>query len=319
MEEWFLIANPIAGGHKCRKYLSEIIGLLNKYGINHRPNLTMHKGHAITLAREASRSGYRRFISVGGDGTANEVVNGIASQLSKYENIMDHTLAVIPVGTGNDWCRSAGLSADHESNIRTIKEGRSTFQDLCRASFISQDGKRKEKFFINVAGTGYDAEVLFKTEKMKSNGKRGSHVYFYNIFTSLFSYKPSMTSVIIDESEVIKEKALSINIGIGRYNGGGLMQVPHASLNDGNIAITFIGDIGKLGIILNLPRLKNGNFQKVKKVQLLKGKKIEIISQKKMLFEADGEALGMAPLSFEVLPGSLRIITNQNQSGLTAS
>ncbi len=309
MDDWFVIANPVAGGSKCARMLPEILELLTRSGISFKKAISEKREHAVNLAHEAVKKGYRKFISIGGDGTANEVVNGL--KIHDGIDPLDFTLALIPAGSGNDWGRSVGISAEHESAVMAIKKGITGIQDICKAKFRTIHGKMAEKLFVNVAGAGYDADVLFRTERMKQAGRRGSWLYFYNIFTSLFSYKPSLTTVRIDGLEVIREKALSVNIGIGRYNGGGLMQVPHALLDDGNIAFTFIGDIGKFGIISNLSRLKTGNIQGIKKVQLLKGKKIEINSESPMLFEADGEALGETPLYFEVVPGALRVIKTQ--------
>jgi diacylglycerol kinase (ATP) len=307
MENWYLIANPVSGGFRCRKYLPEIAKFLNKHGIMFAKAMSKKKMHTVSLTKDAIKQGYRKFISVGGDGTANEIVNGI---MGSDVDPLDFTLAVIPAGTGNDWGRSVGIPDDFEVAVKTIKKGKHILQDICKTSFKSKDGNIHERYFVNVAGAGYDAEVLFKTERMKEKGKKGQYLYFYNIFTSLFSYKPVFTNVKIDGKEVISEKALSINIGIGKYNGGGMMQVPHAEIDDGLLAFTFIGDIGKMGVILNSSKLKSGQIGKVQKVQLLKGKKIEIVTDSKMLFEADGEALGETPLTFEVVGKKLRVISS---------
>ena len=307
MENWFLIANPVSGGYRCKRELPGIIQLMNRYGINFTRNFTEKRGEATEFAREAVRKGYRKIICAGGDGTANEIINGIMTQ--NHVDPEEITLAVIPLGTGNDWGLSAGFTIDREEMVKAIKKGNTVTQDVCKTTFTGSDGKIQERYFMNVAGTGYDAEVLFKTEKMKEAGRRGKFLYTLNIFTSLFSFRPPVTSISIDGENKINEPALSINIGIGKYNGGGLMQVPHAVINDGLLALTFIGDIGRLGIIRHSGKLKTGDIGKVRKVQLLKGKKISITSEKPMLFEADGEALGMTPLTFEVIPGKLKVIT----------
>ena len=302
-ENWFLIANPSAGGFKVRKDFPEIARLLSKHGIIFNKNFSKKRLHALSLAKKAVREGFTHFISVGGDGTVNEVVNGMLSS-PEPEKL---TLAVIPVGTGNDWGKSIGITNRYEQAVKAIRKGGTLVQDLCRTSFHTDEGVH-ERFFINVAGSGYDAEVLFKTEKMKRQGKTGKWLYFRNIFTSLFSYKPAETAVTIDGKEMINERMLSLNIGIGKYNGGGMMQVPHAEIDDGKLALTFIGNIGKFGILQHSGKLKNGTISKVPKVQLLKGKKISISSPETLLFEADGEALGTTPLTFEVVPKALKVV-----------
>lgn len=307
MENWFLIANQISGGYRCKKELPDIIQLFNKHGLIFSKNYTKKRGHATALAAEAVEKGYRKIICAGGDGTANEIINGIMTQ--KFVSPEEITLAVIPLGTGNDWGLSAGFTLDREEMVKAIKKGRTITQDVCKTTFTGNDGQLQERYFMNVAGTGYDAEVLFKTERMKEAGRRGKFLYTLNIFTSLFSFRPPLTSISIDGENRINEPALSINIGIGKYNGGGLMQVPHAVLDDGLLSLTFIGDIGRLGIIRHSGKLKTGDIGKVRKVQLLKGKNISITSDRPMLFEADGEALGMTPLTFEVMHEKLKVIT----------
>lgn len=287
--------------------MSDISALFNKHGIHYTKAVTKKRGHATNLVQKAVKEGFRKIICAGGDGTANEMVNGIISQ--NFVDPLDIILAVIPLGTGNDWGLSAGFTKDREDMIKAIKKGNVIIQDVCKATFTKVDGSTISRHFMNVAGTGYDAEVLFKTEKMKEIGRKGKWLYSMNIFTSLFSFTPTLTTISVNGNEIIKEKALSINIGIGKYNGGGLMQVPHAVIDDGELALTFIGDIGRLGIIRHSGKLKKGDIAKVKKVQLLKGKNISIASERTMLFEADGEALGTTPLTFEIIPKILRVIS----------
>lgn len=307
MKNWYLIANPISGGNRCKRELPEIIRLLNLHGVPFTKSLTKKRRHATHLALKAIEKGYRKIICAGGDGTANEIVNGIMSQ--KIVDPAEITIAVIPLGTGNDWGLSAGFTKDRKAMIKTIKKGETIIQDVCKASFLGDDGNIHERYFMNVAGAGYDAEVLFKTERMKESGRHGKWLYSLNIFTSLFTFKPVITTITIDGKEVINEKALSINIGIGKYNGGGMMQVPHAEIDGGNLALTFIGDVGRLGIIRHSGKLKSGEVGKINKVQLLKGHKISMTSEKPILFEADGEALGTTPLTFEVVPKTLKVVS----------
>ncbi len=313
-KNWFLIANPSAGGFKVRKDFSEIARLLTKNGIIFNKNFSKKRLHALSLAQKAIENGFTDFIAVGGDGTVNEVVNGML----RSPNPEKLTLAVIPVGTGNDWGRSVGITNIYEQAVKAIKKSTYITQDVCRTAYHTDEGVH-ERFFINVAGSGYDAEVLFKTEKMKKAGKTGKWLYFRNIFTSLFSYRPADTTVTVDGKEVINEKMLSLNVGIGKYNGGGLMQVPHAVLDDGELALTFIGNIGKTGILKHSSKLKKGTIGEVSGVQLIKGKRIEISSPEKLLFEADGEALGHTPLSFEVVPGALKVVCGEMPGPTTSS
>ena len=128
IERWFVIVNPVSGGGKGLGDFPKISHLLRENGIEHDPAFTEHRHHATELAVEAVNRGYRKIIVVGGDGTLNEVVNGLFIQ--KQCEPKDILVAVIAVGTGNDWVRTFGIPRNYSAVIRAIKEGHSFLQDV---------------------------------------------------------------------------------------------------------------------------------------------------------------------------------------------
>jgi len=306
MKEWFLIANPASGSFKCKKDWPKIAEILTKNGINYRKNFTKRRADAISMAKKAVNNGFRKFIAVGGDGTINEIVNGLFLQ-SKVKTT-DIILGVIPVGTANDWGRTIGIPHGYESAVKALKKGKTFIQDTCKVTYAGNDGNRHERYLVNMAGMGFDAEVAEKTNRDKKNGKSGQMLYFYNIFTTLFSYKYTDVKIKVDDRELYSGTILSMNTGICQFNGGGMMQLPKAVPDDGLIDMTIIKKLGKLSLLLNVKNLYDGSFINHPKVETFQGKKIVVESDPPVKLEADGESLGGSPLTFEVCPKTIKVI-----------
>lgn len=303
-KKWIAIVNPNAGAGKCSKDWPEINNLLEKYQVMFEPVFTERRYHAMVLSRKMIRKGYRRIIVVGGDGTMNEVINGLFAQKDLITT--DITLGMIPVGTGNDWARMFGISFHYEDAIKTLIKGKTFIQDAGRVIFNRSD-RQVGRYFINIAGLGFDALVTRKSNNLKERGKSSKLLYFWNIFTSLFGYKHFHASVTVD-GNLHECDIFSMNVGICQFNGGGMKQVPTAVPDDGIFDLTIIKKIGKFEILRSLPILYNGKINKHPKVISLNGKKIHIISEKTIFLETDGENLGHTPFEFEIIPRSVKIV-----------
>jgi diacylglycerol kinase (ATP) len=304
---WLIIINPNAGRKKAEKDWHTIYNLLLNSGLEIRFAFTTHREHATTLTIRHIKKGFRKFLVIGGDGTLNEVVNGIFVQ----QNIPSTAFLVgmIPVGTGNDWCRMFGIPGSYEGAIDILKQGKIFLQDIARVDYWNGK-KQKRRFFINVAGMGYDAVVAAKTNQDKDKGKGGPFIYLKNLFTSLLFYKHTTTELIVDhqnEKPVITQ-TFSLSIGIGRYNGGGMMQLPAAIPNDGLLDATLIRKLGKLTVLKEVKNLFDGTFIHHPKVRTFTGKSFTINSEPPIRLEADGESLGHSPFYFEVIPAALHVV-----------
>jgi YegS/Rv2252/BmrU family lipid kinase len=304
LKEWLVIVNPNAGNGKGKKDWENISDLLKNKGLAFVVKFTERKGHAIQFTIEGISAGYRKIITVGGDGTLNEVVNGVF--LSKVCPTTDVSLALIPVGTGNDWGRMFGISLDHEKAINIIAENKVFLHDVGLVSYF--DGsEKKERYFINIAGLGFESVVVKRTNQQKDNGHGGKLIYFYNLLMSLISYKNTRAQIIIDD-EIIKADVFSLNVGNGRYCGGGMRQTPRALPDDGLLDVTIINGIGKLEIIRNLKILYDGTILRHPKIEGYKCKNIKVTSDSAMYAEADGESLGQTPAEFNIIPESIKIV-----------
>lgn len=304
MKDWLVIVNPNAGIGKARKDWVQISGLLSRRGLNYLALFTEGPRHAIDLTASYIGKGFRKIIVVGGDGTMNEAVNGIFKQQTVPTT--DISLGMLSVGTGNDWGRTFSIPKEYEKAIAVIKAGNSMLQDAGTVSYYNDD-KKEERYFINMAGLGFDGLVAQKTNADKMKGKSNPLLYLANLVSSLFSFKSCGARVVVDGEE-LKDKMFSISIGIGKYNGGGMQQAPDAKPDDGLFDITLIKDMTKLSVVANVIRLYNGTIKKHKKVEGLTGKKVIIESDQPILLEADGESLGHSPFEFNIIPQSIRVI-----------
>lgn len=304
--EWFVIVNPNAGKRKGEKDWLQIASELNAAGIQFTNVFTEHRNHAVNLTRKYIENGYRNLIVVGGDGTLNEVVNGIFTQ--HHIPPSEITLAMIPVGTGNDWCRMFNIPGDYKQAVKLILKHKIFTQDTGTIKYISNEGKEVTRFFINMAGMGFDALVAQKTNKQKDMGKSNPLSYVVNIFSSLFSYSVTEVTILLEQEKIVTD-LFSMSVGICQYNGGGMKQAPEALPDDGLFDLTIIRPVGKFKIIRNILKLFDGSFTHMPEVSTYRSSKIIIHSDPPMYLEADGESLGHTPFVFNILPQSLNVIS----------
>jgi YegS/Rv2252/BmrU family lipid kinase len=305
-DRWLVVVNPNAGTRKGEKDWGRIADLLSANGFSYQPVFTERRLHAMKLTVDYISRGFRKIIVVGGDGTMNEVVNGIFRQKSVFTT--DITLGMISVGTGNDWVRTFNVPLEYREAIAVIRKGQTLLQDAGIVKY--QAGTcEKTRYFINMAGLGFDGLVAQKTNNDKDLGRSNPLVYLKNLVSSLFSYHSAQTTVRVDGQEV-STKVFSIGIGIGQYNGGGMRQAPGARPDDGLFDVTLIKDMKKLSVIASLRRLYNGTIGQHKRVVTLVGKTISIESDPPVLLETDGESLGQSPFEFRIIPKSIQVIVN---------
>ena len=296
-----------AGGGKTKKDWPLIAQILQREGIRYEPFFTDRRLHASIIARNKIKEGYSKIIVVGGDGTMNEVINGVFAQ--KRILTTEVMLGMISVGTGNDWAKTFNIPADYEGAVRTIKQQKTFIQDAGLVNY-RKNGKEWNRYFINIAGLGFGAKVVERTNRMKEKGKSGPMLYFYNIFYSLMQYRSKKAVIEIDGTSYDR-KIFSLNVGIGKYNGGGMIQVPHAIADDGLYSITLIKKIGKLNVIANMKKLYNGNIVNHSKVETYMAKSVQIDGSSLLKLETDGESLGHGPVRFEIIPRSIRIVSGE--------
>lgn len=296
--------NPNAGNGKGKKDWTRIERLFRNAAIPFDYASTERKGHAIDLTREAIKEGFRNFVSVGGDGTLNEIINGAFSQ--QFCSPSEITAGMIPVGTGNDWGRMFGIPLVYEGAVNVIKERKIMKHDVGVVKFFY--GKEEnQRYFLNIAGLGFEAVVVIKTNKKKEKGRSSKAIYLYNLLSSLISFHNIEVELTVD-NQVSKARVFSVNVGNGRYCGGGMRQTPDALPDDGLLDITVIKEMGRLEIIRNLKLLYDGTILSHPKIDGYRGKYLKVTSEELLYVEADGESLGHTPVEFSVIPSAINIV-----------
>jgi len=302
--EWFAILNPNAGKGKGKKDWNRISEILTANGLKYSVRFTERKGEATEFTRELIAGGYKRIISIGGDGTLNEIVNGIFTQ--DHRSPSEIILSMIPVGTGNDWGRMFGIPLVYEGSAQVISEEKTMLHDIGVIDYYS--GKEKQRrYFLNIAGMGFESVVVFKTNKQKEKGKSSKAIYFINLLSSLISYRNTKAEITID-GKTSMARIFSINVGNGRYCGGGMRQTPDAIPDDGLLDITVIKEMGRLEIIRNLNLLYDGTILSHPKVDGYRSDNLKVSSESLLYVEADGESLGHGPAEFGIIPSAINIV-----------
>ncbi len=302
MDKFYLIANPVSGNGKAKKDWSKIEALLTKQAIQFDFGFTEKPRHEQELVQKAIGKGYRKFIVLGGDGTLNETINGIFHQTEVLTSGI--SVGAIPIGTGNDWCRMHRIPGNYEKAIEIIKAGKTFAHDV---GVVSSPERGTKHFFIIMAGLGYDGFVAHKMNEGRTGTRGGMLAYYAGMLKYLFNYEPVEATISIDGNK-ISGRLLTACVAITKYNGGGMMQAPFAVANDGLFDITVIRDMGKLEMLLNMPRLMNGSFVKNKHVSLYKGSHVSVSAEPFSYVEADGESVGQSPVMFSILPRAINMI-----------
>ena len=301
-EKWYVILNPLSGGKKGNGIWKDLSPLLDEGGIVYEKEVTQYRMHAAELAEKAIKNGEKNILIIGGDGTASETANGVI-QSGKASEI---TIAMISVGTGNDWVRTTGkYSSLAMVPTRLLKK--ETFMHDAGKITYDKNGEKKDRWFINIAGLGFDGMVAKKVSE-KGGMFAGTKIqYWAALLRSLLFYHHVKVTVTVDGNSSSYD-TLSIACGICKYNGGGMKQLPDAAYDDGLLDMTLIGEMSKMKMVISLPKLSDGSFTKMKEVKTFRGKNIRIESAQPIFAEADGEYLGETPVAITVVPSALRIL-----------
>jgi YegS/Rv2252/BmrU family lipid kinase len=300
-----LIINPAAGNGAAGRKRPEIDSLADKFFSEHQTLVTEAPGQAADYARRAVEAKVRKVICVGGDGTLNEVVNGLMSV--KVEKKRRPQLGYIPVGTGSDLARTMRITDIIENGLRNIanKEGR--WVDLGRATFVDHDGETIRRYFINVLSFALGGEVAGRTNN-SSKVLGGFLSFLWPTLSALFSFKKPLIRLRIDDKFDEKMVCWHVAVANGQYHGGGMRVAPDAQIDDGRLRVTVIGDLSLLEGLVNLPNLYNGRIYSVPKVSRFSGRKIEAGSKDKVLIDLDGEQPGRLPVRAEIVPLALWLV-----------
>ena len=297
---WFIIANPISGNRNFSKQWKEIQQLLNNKKIDFSFAFTKFSKHEIELVDTAIQQGFRSIISIGGDGTLHNVVNGIMTQ--RYAKTSDITIAVIPQGTGNDWIKTYNIPNSVKKAIEIIHKKNIILQDI---GVIETENRTV--FFNNVAGLGYDGYIVNKLKTLKSFG---SLAYILSGIAGLLLYKKTVFKIIFDD-KILETNCLMTVFGICKFSGGGMQFTKNVNSTDGLLDITIAKNLTILDLILNLPKLYSGKIVDHKKLETYKTKAIRVVPKTaKPFIQADGEIIGTGEVHVKIIEKAINFVVN---------
>jgi len=300
-DHWFLILNPVAGNGKSKKIWKRISTSLKNQHIRFSFAFTEYSKHETVLVVNAIKNGFTKIISVGGDGTLHHIVNGIMSQNIVESNTIK--LAVLPVGTGNDWVKTYNIPTKIENSIAIIKKNNTILQDIGKIELDSG-----EIFYSNnLAGMGYDGYVTYKLNKLK---RLGPIAYLLSGLSGLLFYKKTLFKIEIND-QTIESTCLMVLIGICKYSAGNMKLTDYSSTFNGLFDITIVKNLSFIDLIKNLPKLYNGKIIYHKKVATFKSSSILITpvsSLDKPFIQADGELIGKGNLKATIIPKAIQFV-----------
>ncbi len=313
-----VIVNPKSAAGSTREKWSAIASDLRTHFGPFSVAFTKAPGDGIELAKRGAESGRTFVIACGGDGTINEVANGLLRSGKDVE------LGIFPSGTGGDFRRTLGMPNGTREAARALRTGRTEEIDVGRISFIDHDGNPAERFFLNVTSFGLAASII---ERVKGSTAlswlpldtvRGRASFALSTLQEVVALGATSVRVRIDDGDEHTLQTVNFCIANARYFGGGMMIAPEAKLNDGFLDVINIGDIRTAKIILNAYTLYRGTHIDLAEVKDTRAKRVEarpLGLDQEIHIEVDGELAGRLPATYEIVPKALRVRVGGSQNG----
>lgn len=298
-----VIVNPIAGKGRAAQLIPQLKSNLDQLKLDYEICQTDYPWHAAELAEEAILNKVETVVAAGGDGTFNEVLNGL--MLSKSNGLGSAKLGVICIGRGNDFAFSMGIPTDIENACLALAQGTTRCIDIGRVvSELYPEGR----FFGNGIGVGFDAMVGFLAAEMPYSGV---FAYLAGALKTMMIYSPAPVMEISTDDEVITQATLMASIMNGRRMGGAFMMAPQSHPDDGLFDLCLAGAAGRLKILQLIPRFIQGNQAGDPLIKFIHSKKVTVRAiQGSLPAHADGETLCTAgkEIKVEILPQQIDLI-----------
>jgi len=291
-KNWFLVANATAGRGKASNTIDNVMQALNHKGIEYEIGLTKYPKHGIELSRLASQNGYGTIVAIGGDGTINEVANGIMLSQKKVK------MGIIPEGGGNDFAKMFSIPRNVHAAVNLLQHGHSHKIDV---------GKFNSTYFVNVLGIGLDA-VVAKLAAANTN-LNGLARYMWALFKALKTLDYYQLQIKTAELEETR-KLLLLSIGNGQFCGGGFRLTPTAKADDGKLNICAVDALSRAKIIKFLPKAIKGKHLGLPVVECFHASQIQISSEFPIPLYYDGEVVSkpLKKITIELLPQALELV-----------
>jgi diacylglycerol kinase (ATP) len=296
-EKFIAIVNPAAGGGRAAKLAGSVLSRLKEAGLGIDSIASLGPGHASELASEAYLQGYRKFLAVGGDGTAHEIINGIFAREQAVEHV---ELGFLPLGTGNSFLRDFTEKGE-ESSFEALRVGRKRGVDLLRLRHAGGT-----LYALNLLSVGFTADVGAITNRMfKPFGRLG---YLLGVFVKVVQLKRRAFKMRCDDDrEWDERRCLFLTFNNSKYTGGAMLIAPNADPSDGLIEYVRWGPIGRLGLVRMLPRLYDGTHIEHPLASRRGVKRVEFALEEPVDVMVDGEIVTLHCKELEILSGALDV------------
>ncbi len=310
-----VIVNPkSAGGATSERWAQTASDLRAHFGA-FQMAFTKKQGDGIILAKRGADAGRKFIIACGGDGTINEVANGI------LESGKDVKLGILPSGTGGDFRRMLGIPIDTREAARHLRDGATKLIDAGKVTFYNHAGEQISRYFLNVSSFGLSASIIGRVKTSTSldwlplDALRGKTSFALSTLQEVFDLGYTTVRVKLDDNEEKLLNTINFCVCNSRYFGGGMKIAPDAKINDGFLDVVNIGDIKTAKIILNAYKLYNGSHLDLSEIKHKHARRIEVApaNETQIIFiETDGELPGRLPAIFEIVPNALRVRVPKN-------
>ncbi|MBK04830.1 MAG: hypothetical protein CL920_09280 [Deltaproteobacteria bacterium] len=313
-----LIVNPRSGGDRTRRIIGDLLGTIRHHFPDAQTQLTSAPGHAIQLARDAAHQGTDLVVSIGGDGTLNEVVNGL--MLAKEQDNLSTLpqLGVLPQGTGGDFRRTFGVEHRFEAYLQKLKEDVSRPLDIGRATFLNHEGQTTTRYFANILSVGV-AGLVDQYVADSSRAMGGSAAYFTSSLKAIQRCALAQLRCTIyervsgqPEERVLHLRSRNLAICNGQFFGGGMKVAPMADPQDKTFDLINFNTTTKVQLTYLFRSIYEGTHTQLDTVQHTQAARldIELLNddvRDTFLLDVDGEALGTLPLRIELVPHALQL------------
>lgn len=305
-----MIVNPKSASGSTRSNWSGTAADIRAHFGPYTVAFSKHQGDAIDIAERAANAGRTFIIACGGDGTINEVANGILRSGKDVE------LGIMPSGTGGDFRRTLGLPLTNREAAVSLRTGVTKKIDVGKVTFTDLAGNPASRYFLNVSSFGLASSIIRRVKSARVfdwlpvESLRGRANFAVSTLQEILRLDPVSIRVRLDDGEERTVQTINFCIANARYFGGGMMIAPDAKLTDGLLDVVNIGDIGTIKIIINAHTLYRGTHHQLREVHGTLAGKIEVSSADPSIeirLETDGELPGRLPAVYEIVPRALRV------------
>jgi len=304
MSDMLIIFNPFSNRGDSKHAIDVVLQSLAQSDLDFEVKLTEERRHAIDLAKEASLAGVPLIVAAGGDGTVNEVANGILLAAEGRQGVAPSTMGVLPMGSGNDFAWGLGIRDGVEEAVDRLKRGHTKVIDVAWAEFDNAPGR----YFVNMLGCGFDARVNIEAHKIKR--LRGFAIYMAAVLKTLWVYfeKPPV-HLQLDERE-LDTPAFITFIANGPRLGGGFLAAPQARQDDGELDICVATDIDRREVGGLIPKLMKGRHTTHPKIIMDRAQSVKLESEHALPCQADGETIAenLHCINISIIPQRLRVV-----------